>query len=590
MTIRFLGRVAGGVWLGSGLLLGSCRGSGARVEGPDARDVAAPASDAGPVANPVAASDCAPHAATGDEPLIDGFDGNGVLPNNDGRAGRWFFYDDGTSGQQEVEVGTDERALHVSSLGFSNWGSGLGVTLSPDSTQTRSCPYDASVHGGLSFRVRGSGRIRLRVAMPETTPIADGGECTLAGENCYDWPGAWLVLDSEWKSYTLSFCALKPEGWSGAALPLDPSRISALHFMLEGETDLWLDGLTFAPVDKSEENACFGLCPLAAAPPEIVDPGRTWLALSDTLSLHTFDQETPRCGPIARRYLSYVPATLSPNSDAPVVVALHGSGANAESFQETMARGGLDALAERDGFVMVYGNAAPGAYSEAELLNSGAWRQAYFDDGQIDDVAYLQAVLEDLERRGVISGDNALFLIGLSNGGGMVLDAARRWPERITGIAPFMAFDGFEPSAVPALGGTPLRRVLFGYAPFDPGMPEGYVEGVLARLPLAWAGALGLPDAPKVELLPDQVVEGAQYTGSAAAALATRDSRATRHDYGSASDAVRMRVLVFENAGHFWPHPEQDTEAWIVERWGFRNQDVDASAVVWEFFREALAP
>jgi poly(3-hydroxybutyrate) depolymerase len=184
--------------------------------------------------------------------------------------------------------------------------------------------------------------------------------------------------------------------------------------------------------------------------------------------------------------------------------------------------------------------------------------------------------------------------MGLSNGGGMVLEAAKRWPERLSGIAPFMAFDGFDPSPIPDLDASPLRRVIFGYAPGDPGMPPGYVDGVLASLPLDWARALDLPNAvlesPTVEELPDRVVEGEDYTGSAPAALATRNSRAARHDYGSPGDARRVRVFVFADAGHFWPHPQADQESWIVERWGFRNQDIDASAEVWEFFREALGP
>lgn len=580
-------RALGLLLLSAALFPLGCRGSGTRVAAP------AEARDGGEAPSAAPSDGCGLHVATGSAPLIDGFDTAGLLPTHEGRAGRWFFYDDGTGGQQRVEFDPAEPVLHVSSRGFSGWGSGLGVTLSPDSTPGRACAYDASAYGGFTFRARGTGRIRLRIAMPESTRVAEGGECTLPGDECYDWPGAWLALGADWKAHTLPFCALVPEGWSARAKPLDPSRISAIHFMLEGQTELWLDDLAFAqPEANADAGACTGPCPLDAAPPESVAPTETWLPLSDTLSLHTFEQATPRCGAIERRYLSTVPASLGPRSDAPVVMALHGSGANAESFQSTMARGGLDVLAERDGFIVVYGNAAPGAYSEPDAPNSGSWRQAYFDDGQVDDIAYLKAVLEDLEQRGVISGGNPLFLMGLSNGGGMVLDAARRWSERITGIAPFMPFDGFAPSPFPDLRDSALRRVIVGYAPGDPGMAEGYAENVLAALPSAFASALGLPpsviDAPIVEALPDQIVEGAEYLGSAPAALATRDSRATRHDYGAAEDARRVRALVFADAGHFWPHPAGDTEDWVLERWGFRNQDVDASEHVWEFFREAL--
>jgi poly(3-hydroxybutyrate) depolymerase len=81
----------------------------------------------------------------------------------------------------------------------------------------------------------------------------------------------------------------------------------------------------------------------------------------------------------------------------------------------------------------------------------------------------------------------------MSNGGGMVLEAAKRMPDRFAGIAPFMAWDGYEPTPVPDLSGTGLTRVVFGYAPGDPGMPKNYVE-VLSQLPGRWGRALGMND------------------------------------------------------------------------------------------------
>ena len=133
-------------------------------------------------------------------------------------------------------------------------------------------------------------------------------------------------------------------------------------------------------------------------------------------------------------------------------MALHGSGGNAESFQDSMARGGLDALAEREGFVVVYPNAAPGAHSRPGVANSGAWRQASADDGQVVDFEYLDLVLEDLERRQVLSGKNPLFLMGLSNGGGMVLEVAKRSPERVHGVGGDPAEQRSGAGPVPAPG------------------------------------------------------------------------------------------------------------------------------------------
>lgn len=546
---------------------------------------------------PAPADGCPRLAAQGTEPLLDDFEASGSnIAAAEGRAGQWLYYDDGSGGQQTVEFVEDgSGVLHVRSSGWTIWGSGFGATLSPASTLQRLCPYDVSAYSGLSFRVRGLGRVRLRLAMPENTPVAEGGTCTKAGDWCYDWPGTWFNLTDEWQTHELPFCALHPEGWSGAAPEFDPTQLGAIHFQLDGTVELWLDDLSFMQSDESSDAGMCDFsfeCPLEAASPsaELV-PEETWLELSSSLTLHTFDQETTSCGPLRRRYLSYVPTGLEQPSTAPVLMALHGSGANAESFQDLMARGRLDQLAERDGFIVVYGNAAPGTHTQPQVPNSGAWRQDYFDDGQVDDVDYLLRVLDDLEQRGVTAGDNQVYLTGLSNGGGMVLDAARRLPERFAGIAPFMAFDGMEPRSVPNLDGTGLTRVIFGYAPGDPGLPPEY-DPIISELPAQWGRALGISNevmmSPVEAELDDVVVEGEDYEGTSPAALATLDSRVTQRDFFDPTNDARLRVLIFDSAGHFWPNPIQDTEDWILDRWGLRNQDVDASDAVWEFFRADL--
>src|SRR5690606_36498268 len=146
---------------------------------------------------------------------------------------------------------------------------------------------------------------------------------------------------------------------------------------------------------------------------------------------------------------------------------------NAESHADVITRGSLDALARERGFIVVYGNAAPGAGTSADptFPNTGTWQQTSFDDGQVDGGQYLWLVLDDLRTRGVSSGDNPLYLSGLSNGVGMVLEAARRYPDRVTGVAAFMPFAGLEPADIPDLQNSQLDRVLIAYSMADPGLP-----------------------------------------------------------------------------------------------------------------------
>jgi len=271
---------------------------------------------------------------------------------------------------------------------------------------------------------------------------------------------------------------------------------------------------------------------------------------------------------------------------------LHGASTNAETARTYQTHDRFEALAERDGFIVVYPNAAPGADSSPDpyFPNTGVWRQGYFDDGQVDDVEYLAQVIGDLVTRGVISGNNPMFAAGISNGGGMVLEAARRMPDRFQGIAAFMPYDGEHPKPVPDLSATKLKRFLLAYAINDPGLVDGYHE-TLARLPAQWAAAMGMPAAviaaPRKRELPNPVAEGASYRGTNKVALATRDSHVTETDLLGPDGIGQVRVLVFDHAGHFWPNPIQDKEAFILDRWGFRNQDFDAADMVWEFMKPA---
>lgn len=552
---------------------------------------------------------CVAAVANGTAPLIDDFESVSprILPN-EGRGGWWFVYDDKTPGSVIRErVALDHfnevgHALHFRAQGFRKWGAGFGFAIHPATTYGRGCVYDASGYSGLSFRIRGNGRVRLTLGDVSHSPLGQGGSCTRAELNCHDRPGVWITLDDAWKRYELPFCRLVSDGWGGSSDALDPSRLlrvifqtGDLHEDERGNIQLWLDDLAFYRVaDGSPAPKCGAPCPLEAAPATArFDPSSSSATLSDELTLHTFPQETKACGTLTRRYLSYVPRRLKANSSAPVLIVLHGRGANAESSRTFLTRNRFEALADRDGFIVIYANAAPSAHSNPnpQVSNTGTWRQSVLVDGQVDDIDYLERVLDDLVERKITRGDNPVLLTGISNGGGMVLEAARRMRHGVQGVAAWMPFEGDSPSPVPDLRASDLKRVIYAYSVGDPGLSEGYYT-ISARQPAAWAAALGISQeviaAPNTTPLADSIAEGAEYRGDHPVRLATRDSRATQFDMAESSGDRRLRVLVLDHAGHLWPNPEQFSEDWVLDRFGFRNQDFDASDMVWEYLRGAL--
>lgn len=536
---------------------------------------------------------CAPVAESDEVLLIDDFEAGLQTVGSSG--GRWISFDDRSGGQFEWETvsaeGDEGATLHVAAQDFREWSS-FGVDVRASEGPEARCALDAKDFKGVRFSARGKGTLRVRAGTVGTLPTIDGGTCP-SGEACYDQPGAFVRLTSEPQVFEIPFCGMRIQGWGAPPTRWDPGELVHIHFVIQSlfQTngfEVWLDDLELYREDAAKTaTGCEVGCPLPSVPhPSNIQPESSYLALTDGLTLSTFEQSTKSCGPLRRRYLSYVPESLGTKTDSPIVMALHGYGSNAESMIDVQTRGQLNALAEAEGFVVVYGNAAPGFASSADprFTNTGAWRQATNDDREVDDVDYLKRVLADLETRELIVGGNDVFLLGLSNGGGMTLKAAGEMSDRLSGIALFMPYVGTEAPPLPDLSDSPLSHVLFVYSKGDPGLPADH-DVILPAQPVRWAEALGISAQPSSMDLPDSVDEGANYGGDHPTVLATQRSSIVQTDYQSESGAAKVRVLAIERGGHFMPHATQDTEAWIIESWGLRNQDVDASHVMWEFFK-----
>lgn len=517
-----------------------------------------------------------------------------------GSGGRWISYDDASGGAFTWATVSSEddkgSRLQVTASGFKEW-SGFGVDVGTSSGKELRCALDAKAFMGVRFVAQGRGTVRLRAGTVGTLPQSEGGTCP-HGEACYDQPGSIVHLTPEPRLVEIPFCGMGVEGWGAEPAHWDLAELVNIHFVLQTHlqsqgVEFWLDDLELYREEAALTSAdCSIACPMNAAPnPSNINPEESHLVLSDGLTLSTFEQPTARCGPLTRRYLSYVPPSLGAPTDAPIVVALHGYGANAESMIEIQTRGQLNSLAKKEGFVVVYGNAAPGNASSADpyFQNTGAWRHAASDDGEVDDVDYLRRMLADLEKRKLITGDNDIFLMGLSNGGGMALQAAAELHDRLSGIALFMPFVGTETPLIPDLSQAPLSHVLLVNSSGDPGLPASH-DQILPEQATRWAKALGLSTTKASEVdLPDSVDEGADYAGTHPTVLATQHSSILQADYASETSSAKVRHLTIKRGGHFLPNAVQDTEPSIIERWGLRNQDVDASQVMWEFFKTRQA-
>ena len=146
-------------------------------------------------------------------------------------------------------------------------------------------------------------------------------------------------------------------------------------------------------------------------------------------------------------YRVYVPSTWDGKASLPILLMLHGAGANENSYMD-MANGLLMKLAEQHGFIVVspigftplgaYGNPLrlPAVFGQTTAAASQraavtAARQRELDLSELEVITALEVVTEEY------GADRArTFLAGHSMGSGGVWHLAARYPERWRAVAP----------------------------------------------------------------------------------------------------------------------------------------------------------
>lgn len=131
-----------------------------------------------------------------------------------------------------------------------------------------------------------------------------------------------------------------------------------------------------------------------------------------------------------RSYIVHVPRDTLTNP-WPVVLNFHGGGSSAAG-QQAYSR--MDETSDREGFLAVYPSGT-GIFGNRLLTwNAGACC-GYALNNKVDDVGFVQALIDDLEKHAAI--DRArIYATGLSNGAMMAYWIAAKAPELLAAIAP----------------------------------------------------------------------------------------------------------------------------------------------------------
>lgn len=273
-----------------------------------------------------------------------------------------------------------------------------------------------------------------------------------------------------------------------------------------------------------------------------------------------------------RHYEVHVPPGYRPGSPAPVVMVLHGGGGfpSAVRYQS-----GMDAVADREGFLVVY-PAGTGYWYEDRLLHWNAGG-VFKNKAQqsVDDVAFLTTVLDDVASMFTID-PTRVYATGISNGAHMCYRLASEASDRFAAIGPIAG-----QRTVGQLVGKPPRPVPLihfhgkqdTWAPFDGGTSGSFSAFEPYQFPPVEQAIASWVAFNRCDPKPSEKVIG----------------EATCLNYSAGPGGAEVELWVLANGGHTWPGGKR-TKAEERGGVGEVNHDIDASQEMWSFFQRQRLP
>jgi polyhydroxybutyrate depolymerase len=251
------------------------------------------------------------------------------------------------------------------------------------------------------------------------------------------------------------------------------------------------------------------------------------------------------------RTVQVVDGRSNNTSSAPLVVVMHGFRGTSQNMRKKTQ---FDALANSNDFLV--------AYPEGMRRR---WNDGRNPNNQVDDVAYLSALISSLVSDGR-ADPRRIFVAGHSNGGGMAMRMACDRPSLIAGIAVVMSK---SPTSYLCPHGRPIPAIFF-HGTLDPiappeGRPDGHPFGgtLSDEAALAmWSARNGCGAKKAVEVVDDR------DDGTSAQIIEYSDCSAALVDVSIAGH------------GHGWPGAGPRRPLLL----GPATQEIDAAELSWWFF------
>jgi polyhydroxybutyrate depolymerase len=269
---------------------------------------------------------------------------------------------------------------------------------------------------------------------------------------------------------------------------------------------------------------------------------------------------------IARTAVLHRPATAQPRP-LPLVVALHGIGGTGEGMRKFAT---FDAVAEREGFAVVYPEAVDKRWSYGRPINQPMPAVAA---GTVDDVGFIRLLIDDLVARKV-ADPRRIYVTGMSRGGLMAFTLACALADTIAAAAPLITGmtehqrDACRPARpIPIMVIAGINDVEQAYDGWL--LPSGRLLSVPESMEF-WRTLHGCTEQ-KQEMLPDR----APFDRTRVVLVSWEQCR-------TGARILLYRVL---NGGHQLPSMSESTTALPEQRFGLRSRDIETAEEVWTFFK-----
>jgi polyhydroxybutyrate depolymerase len=277
-------------------------------------------------------------------------------------------------------------------------------------------------------------------------------------------------------------------------------------------------------------------------------------------------QDGPRSltvGGLARTYVVHLPNGQRPTAPVPLVVVFHGGGGNAANAARMT---GMDAKADREGFIAVYPDGTGRREGAEILLTWNTWRCCGPAlDNNVDDVAFVRAMVQEVAHDYPVNRAR-IYATGLSNGGMMTYRVGCELSEVFAAIAPVAgALDTDQckpvaPVSVVVFHGTADQHVRFeGGEPGTSVDRHKRTDNSVAYAVDFWRRRDGCDPEP----------------------VRSRKGKVA-HDVYKCANGTAVELYAIEGQGHAWPGGQKGIRFGNVDA---PTTEIAATDVMWDFFR-----